>query len=136
MKTRIKKNIILIAVMLFAIISTNTIQAQHRGVQGPPKLPDSKQINKMVSELSKELSLNKDQETKISKIYFSHFDEAKKILETNRNNRELQRKKMDASNRNLNNKVNTALTKEQQKKYAKFLNKQELNRKRPPKPNR
>ena len=59
-------------------------QGQHR----PPMLPDSSRIVEMVDELAAEISMTKEQKEKVSTLYLAHFEEAKELMQNNKNDRE------------------------------------------------
>ncbi len=117
-------------IALFAIIfSVSLAQAQpggqQRGQQGPPPIPNTKQIKKMVTDVSKELSLSDAQEKKVSEIYFAHFEEVKGKMESS--NRP-DRKEMEKLESNFEKEVKAELTKDQQKQFVAYLKKQQAQR--------
>jgi len=94
---------------------------QRAGQQGPPPVPNDKQIEKMVSDLSENLSLSKEQEVKILDLYKEHFAEMKEM--TSGNNRP-DREEMEALASAFEKKVKSVLTEEQVSRYEAYLKKQ------------
>ena len=72
---RFKLMIVLLITAMFFI--TSSLSAQQRQGKGSPPIPDEAQINKMVNELSTELSLSEGQKTEILALYTNHFAKAK-----------------------------------------------------------
>ena len=121
-----KKNAIspklIIAVIVSLLFSTSIANAQNRRHQPPPpRLPDSCQVNKMVGELSKELTLTEAQKAKISDLYFTHFNEAKVMMEKDREAHEKNMEAMEENRKNLETQVSDVLTKEQKAEYEDFM---------------
>lgn len=119
--------------ILIALSFLNVVNAQPQGgnrqgggPQSPPSVPNSKQIQKMVADLSKTLSLNEKQEAEISTIYVDHFDEVSKKMESGRP----ERKEMEALEAKFEKEVSAVLTEEQQKLYADYLKKNAKQKKR------
>ncbi|WP_372650947.1 hypothetical protein [Draconibacterium sp.] len=111
-----------IIIMLILIGTGNVIFAQSpSGQQGPPPIPNSKQIKKMVAELAEDISLNEKQEKQVLTIYQEHFADVKKATSTGRPDRS----KMEALKTGMENKVKAVLTEEQQVQFAAYLKKQE-----------
>lgn len=126
MKTYFKKHLKLIITLLVVTISSVGF-AQKQGHnnspdpnrQGPPPMPNAKQIEQMVADLSAELTLTKEQSTKITTLYNNHFKQVKQKAEGQRPKRE----EMEALKKSFENSVKKVLTPEQQSKYANFLKK-------------
>lgn len=118
------KQIILLLVITFAV---NLTYAQPGGQQGPPKLPNDKQIDKMVVNLAKELSLTDDQTEKISELFTSHFKELTDLMGDGNNSRP-DRKVMEQMKEDFENDVKENLSKSQSSLYDAYLKKQESNR--------
>lgn len=113
------KTILVLSVLLATSISfaQRPGGGQRGGQQGPPPIPDSKEIFLMVSELSKELTLTEAQETKILELYNEHFDQMRKKLS---GNQRPDRDEMEALKDEFEVQVNKVLTEEQQKLFKKF----------------
>ena len=106
---------LLIAGNLFA-------QPQQRGgMQGPPPLPDSVQIVKMVDELATAISLSDEQKKQVSELHFAHFEEAKELMEENKSDRENHRQAMDDLRQEFDEQVKELLTEKQLKDFEKFI---------------
>lgn len=122
MKESLKRNVgIVIALIVLFVSSSVFAQPPDGGGQSGIQIPSSKQIKKMVTELSKELSLNDEQEASISKMYTAHFAEVKKATSSGRPDRN----KMEALKTKFEKGVNAVLTKEQQKKFVAYQKKNE-----------
>ena len=100
---------------------------QRDGQQGPPPIPNNKQITQLVSDLADNLSLSDEQEVKVLELYKEHFAQVK--AKTSGNSR-LKREEMEALNTALVKKVKAELTKEQTSKYEAYLKKQSKQRPR------
>lgn len=130
MKTRIKNYSSRILAIIVLVIIVSLLQAQPPGGQGgqrggPPPIPNDKQIEKMVAGLTEDLSLSEDQEKQVSDAYFAHFEEVAEIQEKNsRPDREV----MEQMGADFESEVKSHLTKDQQKKYDKYLKKQKSQR--------
>lgn len=85
--------------------------------QGPPAAPTAKEIKTMVSSLSKEILLTKDQETEVLSLYTAHFED---MTASGR----LDRDEMETLKSDFEKSVKNTLTKEQQTLYAAYLKKQ------------
>ncbi len=116
MKQFIKKNLGVMA-MIVALFVSSSVMAQPQG--NGPKIPDAKEITKMVTKLSEELTLTKDQETSITKMYTTHFDQVKEATKSGRPDRT----KMEALKTELEKSVNSVLTEDQQKLFAEYQKK-------------
>lgn len=103
-------SLLLIIAILF--ISGNLL-AQQGERKGPPQLPSDSEIEKMVSELSEELSLSKDQETKIQELYTQHFAEVKTAMSGERKSRE----EMEAYRTKFEDQVKSVLNDDQQELF-------------------
>lgn len=115
-------------VKIFAVVLMITTAAfsQQRGgqgpqgngqQQGPPPVPSAKEIKTMVSDLSKEILLSKEQETKVLSLYTAHFEEVESKTASGRPDRE----EMEALKTSFETSVKKVLTKEQQVNYASYL---------------
>jgi Spy/CpxP family protein refolding chaperone len=121
-----KKNYVVanlsIILLLIAMALSNVVFAQPGGgQQGPPELPNAKQIKKMVAEMSEELSLNEEQGTEILELYTAHFDEVKELTSAGRPDRT----KMEAVKTKLEKQVKALLTEEQQELYVAYVKEHE-----------
>jgi hypothetical protein len=123
MKTKIIKRASIILIATIAIISGNTVWAQQHDKQGPPPIPNQKQIEKMVGELSEKISLNDEQEEQVSELFVAHFDEVKEKIEVDKNNRDAHRNEMEALRKDFEKDVNLVLNKEQQKLFEEYSKK-------------
>lgn len=129
MKTKEQKQnrnfiVLNIGVILFliAMAISSAVSAQPPGgggQQGPPSIPNTKQIKKMVTKLSTELSLNDKQETKVLALYTDHYDQVKAATSNGRPDHS----KMEALKSAFEKSVKAELTKDQQLLYAEYLKK-------------
>lgn len=94
---------------------------QRGGMQGPPPLPDSTQIVKMVDELAKEISLTDKQKTKVSELYFAHFEEAGELQEKFKGDREGHREAMDDLRAEFDEQVKDLLTEDQAEEFEEYV---------------
>jgi hypothetical protein len=117
MKTSNQKLPVLLIGLLIALFSVNSIQAQRRGPQGPPPLPSDKEIAKMVTDLSKELSLDESQEAEIAILYVAHFEEVSDKMESGTP----KRNEMEQLKSELETEVKTNLSDDQVTKYEAYL---------------
>ncbi len=131
MRRKLRKNTSLIFILLIAFFASTVGQAQQhdqqKRQQGPPPIPDSTQIVRMVDELAKELSLLEIQKASITKLYFAHFTEVKKMMESNKADHEINKKAMDANRKDFEAQVEALLTQTQKVEFEAFLK-----NKRPP----
>ncbi len=132
-KTSKKRIIVSLFVLIFSI---TMVHAQHQGrPQGPPPAPNKQQIEKMVTDLSKELSLTKTQEESVSELYTDHYKTLKKKMNSNKGGKP-DRSEMDELKTDFENDVKALLTEDQQKLFVAYLKKQESKRQRPEQQNR
>jgi len=124
MKRKFKNFASIMLVSMIMLISGISLQAQQRGHQGPPSTPSDDQIEKMVEDLSKELSLTKDQEKQVSEKYFAHFEEVEKKMKAGRPNRT----EMESMKADFEKEIKLLLTDEQKKLYEAYLKKQNHSR--------
>lgn len=116
------KSILVLSILL---VSSVSFSQPSGGQQGPPPIPNDKQIEKMVNDLADEIALSSDQETKVLDLYKAHFDVVKeKTSGDSRPNRE----DMEALDKVLEKNVKAELTEEQISKYQTYLKKQEKQR--------
>lgn len=109
------------------MFGTNLLQSQPQNQQGPPPLPNDEQIEEMVTDLSKELSLSEEKEKVISSLYFDYFEEMSAMLGENKNSRP-NRDVMEQMKKDFETDVKSNLTKEQKKLFTSYQKKQEANR--------
>lgn len=114
-------NLSIIALVITTLMFlTSCLSAQQRQGQGPPTIPNETQINKMVEDLSAELSLSKKQETKILEIFTFHFTELKEALETKGKERK-SCEEMESHRSKFEDQVKSFLNEEQKDLFDKFM---------------
>ncbi|NOU61929.1 hypothetical protein [Marinifilum caeruleilacunae] len=125
-------NVIKASAILFMAIgmlfSSNLVQAQRGGQQGPKPIPNSTQIKKMIQELVSTLDLNADQSKEISDLYTAHFEDVKEIFESGRPSR----KEMENLKKKFEEDIKSVLSEEQQEEYEEYLEKNKSQRSGPP----
>ena len=121
MNTIKRLNLSIALLITFMFFLTNSLFAQQRQEQGPPPIPNAAQINKMVQDLSAELSLTKAQETKILALYTDHFAEVKSS--TGNSAKRVGREEMEKQKQVFENKVKSLLNDEQKDLFDEFINK-------------
>ncbi len=110
----------LVVIIFFTMtVAMNQGFAQDRP-QHPPMLPDSVQVEKMLTELTQELSLSDSQQEQIREIQLIHFKKAKEMMEQNRAEHEQKRDAMEQSRKEFEKKILSVLTAEQQEKFIRF----------------
>lgn len=93
-----------------------------KGQNGPPPIPNQKQIKEMVANLSGEILLTQEQESTILNLYSEHFEEVK----TKTSGSAMpKREEMEALKTNFEKSVKELLTDSQKKKYNAYLKKNE-----------
>lgn len=85
--------------------------------QGPPPAPTAKEIESMVSDLSKELLLTDEQEAQVLELYTEHFEAIEEKTSAGRPDRD----EMDALKENFENDIKAVLTEDQQELYTTYL---------------
>ena len=113
----------LIAGLFFGLVTTGLMAQERRRPEGPPKPPDSKQVNQMVIELTRVLSLTGEQQDQIRKLFLAHFDEVRSLARQEGTDREAQRLIMDKKRREFEKAVNDLLTDEQKVRFKEFMSK-------------
>ena len=119
------KNTLKIAVIMLLVVSVQSCFSQPQRGQGDPPTPDKEQIEDMVNKLTKELELNDEQVSQITKKYNDHFDEVEKMMEDGRPERSV----MEKMKSDLETDVKSVLTEDQKKQFEKLM-KQEQRRPR------
>lgn len=122
--------------LLIMFLGTTAYAQPGQGRQGPPPLPDDQQIEEMVADLAKELSLTEAQEAKVSELYFAHFEEAKKLAKNNQEKRREDREVKEKLRDDFEKDVKTLLTKEQQDQFDAFQKKNKPQRGKGQRPER
>lgn len=107
--------------LLLLVLGLSTaMMAQHpQGQQGPPPMPEGKEIVKMVNQLDKEIDMTDAQEAKVLKLYQAHFAEIKESMSKGRPDRT----KMESMKTSFEKKVKAELTKDQVKKFVAYQKK-------------
>lgn len=124
------KNLQVIALAtILTIVSEPAILAQPGRQQGPPPITSDKEISKTIKELDKKLDLSKEQNLKVSTLYFDHFD---KIKALQKNSQRPSMEKMEKLDTELEKDVKTLLDKKQIKNYTTWLESQKKQRGNPP----
>lgn len=127
MKTKFKETARILFITLAVMLSVTLTQAQpggqKGGQQGPPPIPNDKQIEKMVTDLSKELSLDEAQQQQVSTLFVAHFNEMKEVQAKYKDSHEAERKDMDNIKTEFDKELKTVLTKEQQKQFDAYREK-------------
>lgn len=107
-------------VLFLALAIAGTVSAQQpRGQQGPPPIPEGKEIVKMVEALDKEIEMTDAQEAKVLKLYQEHFAEVKKLVSKGRPDRSV----MESKKKEFEAGVKQLLTKDQQKAFEAYQKK-------------
>jgi len=121
MKRKFKNLASIILVGILMLITGKNVQAQQGRHQGPPPTPTDDQIEEMVDDLDKALSLTDKQEKQVSEKYFAHFAAVDKKMKAGRPSRE----DMESLKTDFEKDVKSVLTKDQQDLYTTYLKKQE-----------
>lgn len=124
MKTA-KSILIILSVVLSSTLFAQPGGGQKGGQAGPPKLPNSQQIEEMVSNLADEITLTSEQESTILDLYTDHF---KIVKEKISGNARPKREEMEALQNDLEKQVKAELSKKQIKQYKAFIKKQQSQR--------
>ncbi len=104
------------------LLSSNLLAQQRQGGQQRegqrgPQMPSETQINKMVEDLSAELSLTEAQETKILALYTDHFAEEKASMSSGQRP---SREEMESLRSDFEDEVKSLLTDEQKSLFDEF----------------
>ena len=97
-------------------------QGPPSGRQGPPPIPNEKQIEQMVSDLSSELSLSAEQQVRVHELYTKHFQEVGSLKKDG--DREAHRKSMQTLRESFEKEVQVDFNQEQRDLYTEFQKKQ------------
>ena len=125
-KSNLILSFLLISSMIFAQTGGQRGERQD-GHQGPPPVPNEKQIKEMVSNLAKEISLSDEQEAEILKLHTAHFETVKKKVS---GNTRPTRQEMETFKNDFENQIKAVLNKEQIKVYETFMKKHNAHHKR------
>ncbi|WP_372773792.1 hypothetical protein [Mangrovibacterium sp.] len=106
----------ILGIIATILLFVNFVQAQPVVPQAPPPYPDTKQLNKIVADLSEQLSLSNEQETQIFNLFIAHFEKVKARLKSGR----LSPKEMDALESKFEKEVTSRLSKKQQKLFTAY----------------
>ena len=128
MKIHLNKIYAVLILILGVACTPSFAQGPPKGEQGPPPIPTEQQIEKMVAELSSELSLNEDQQTRLHGLYVDHFKELNELRGSQEGPREGQRKKMEALRASFEKEVQADFSKEQRELFAAYQAKRGENR--------
>jgi len=120
MKTTIFKSFILAIAGLFMSTTLLLAQAESGRQQGPPPVPNADQIQKMVTDLSSELSLTTSQTEKVKSLFTDHFKELGKKQAAERNLREKNRVEMENLRSTFEKQVTSILSEEQMERFIEF----------------
>ncbi|TRX71099.1 hypothetical protein [Carboxylicivirga sp. M1479] len=125
MKSFLNISKVLLVIITFALSTSAMAQRQGGQRNNGPRIPNEQQIEKMIQELEKELSLSEEQSIKVQAVYTAHF---KKMEEKTKNGRP-DREEMQEMRADFEKDVNEHLTKEQQVAHAKLLEERRQQRK-------
>lgn len=119
MKTKFRR-ISTILALVFTLMITGYANAQRRPPE-PPPIPDSTQINDMVSHMVSDLGLNKEQTEKIKTLHFEHFNKLKGLLEMEKKQNDAIRQQHEKLRKEFEKQIENQLTKEQFEKHQKKM---------------
>ncbi|UOD35131.1 hypothetical protein DSN97_01990 [Deferribacteraceae bacterium V6Fe1] len=104
--------------ILLVFLATGYVFSQNmRERPQRPPIPDSKQIEQMVTDLSAELSLTTEESEKLIELFEEHFDEVKEKTENGAPNRD----EMEALKSKFETKVKELLGSEKFEKFQNFM---------------
>ncbi len=95
-------------------------RADGPGRGGPPAVPDSTQIVKIVDDLAQTISLSADQKERVGNLYFAHFREVQVQKSNLSGDREDQREKMEALRKEFAGEVKALLSDQQKVEFEEF----------------
>lgn len=124
MNTNKRLSIISGLLVVIGLIFGQEVIAQQKQHQGPPPIPNQEQIDKMVDEMAKTLSLDKEQKKEVKKKFAKHFEEVKAKIEASRPKRE----EMEALKSDFEKDVKSVLNDEQKKQFDAFMKEKEKER--------
>jgi hypothetical protein len=90
----------------------------NRERQGPPPVPTSEQLERMVDQLAEEISLSENQKKKILDLHIEHFNTVK---EKTSDSKRPERKEMEKLRSDFEESVKALLTEDQIVKFEKFM---------------
>jgi hypothetical protein len=114
---KIKKNIILFLALL--IFAGGNLLAQSR--QSRPKVPNKEEIQNLVTELAKELSLTSGQKNDIENLFVKHFEEVKQKMKEHKEKMENEKEKMDKRRKEFEDSIKNLLNEKQQVQFDEFM---------------
>jgi len=121
MKNFINKLFSSLLIISLSILLLSNLHAQsQRGRGGHPPAPNEQQIERMISEMTIELSLTSSQETKITALFKDHF---LKMKGTNQ-----ARSNMKDHRAEFENSIKAVLTSEQKTKFEILMKEKQQNR--------
>lgn len=121
-------------ILVITFLATQFIQAQHQDQQGPPPMPNTAQIETMVNEMAKELSLTDKQKDQVSEQFENHFKEMEKMRASSGDSQRPDREVMEKNKREFEKEIKAILTPEQQKQFDVFMKEQQSKRGKSQKP--
>jgi len=111
---KVTKAITVLCALFLLSIPATWAQRNGQRPQGPPPVPNAKQIELIIDELDQSIELSDAQETKIKTLFTEHFKEMGKNL---KKSREEMEKKKEAFEKT----IEAELSDEQQKGFEKFM---------------
>ena len=109
--------LLIIATTLF--ISGNLLAQQQQNRNSPPKPPSAIEVNKIIDDLSKALSLNESQKKEVSDLFMNHFNEIRKSVESKEE--KVSREQMESKRRRFEEQVKSLLNDAQKIEFDKFM---------------
>lgn len=103
--------------MLF--ISVNLSAQQHQDRLRPPKPPSAEEVNKMVDELSTNLSLSKSQKKEIFDLFATHFNRIRESMGSREGNGSPE--EMEKKREKFEEQIKSILNDEQKVAFDKFM---------------
>lgn len=110
--------------VIMGLIFGQEVIAQQKQQQGPPPIPDQEQIDKLVEDMAKTLSLDKEQKKEVRKKFTKHFEEVKAKIEASRPKKE----EMKALRSDFEKDVKSVLNEKQKKQFDVFMKEKEKER--------
>jgi Spy/CpxP family protein refolding chaperone len=130
MKKSIQTAMVVVAILFAEMLNINPAIAQDRQQHPPMRTPDSAQIDKMVKELAKEISLTEEQQTQVTELYFAHFNKAKAKMQKSEAKHEKLEKRREENRKDFENQVGELLNEDQKAKFKEFMKDQRPERQR------